>query len=138
MSFGKSESETETQMNAFEKQIEDALMTDRKFAQEKIEQFQKLDGSALIDDEPIQYYWDWLDRTEDALNRLSNGDFNICQQCKGPIGEERLLSLPFADLCITCQTKKNQSHRLSVTQYVHIHHQRRCYYVQQQGSFING
>jgi len=44
-----------------------------------------------------------LRKIEDALNRITNGDFGICANCEGPIGFKRLQALPWASNCIDCQ-----------------------------------
>jgi RNA polymerase-binding transcription factor DksA len=98
-------------MNAFEQQIKKTLMADRKCALENLEQLKSAGNYGLTVCEPPQYYYDWLERIDDTLERLENGDFNICRLCAGPIGEERLRSSPCADLCIECQ-KKLVVHRL--------------------------
>ena len=41
-----------------------------------------------------------LDKIQQALNRLENGRYGHCQQC------HRLRLLPEAELCISCQQKK--------------------------------
>ncbi|NKB63140.1 MAG: TraR/DksA family transcriptional regulator [Gammaproteobacteria bacterium] len=39
---------------------------------------------------------------EDALERIQNGDFGLCQQCDEPINPKRLEIDPTAILCIRC------------------------------------
>ncbi len=43
------------------------------------------------------------DLLDEALRRLDEGLYGVCDQCGGPIGEARLKVLPFARRCITCQ-----------------------------------
>ncbi|HEX2055220.1 MAG TPA: TraR/DksA C4-type zinc finger protein [Nitrospiraceae bacterium] len=38
-----------------------------------------------------------------ALQRLEEGDYGLCEDCRKPISEERLKALPFARRCIDCQ-----------------------------------
>lgn len=38
-----------------------------------------------------------------ALNRLNEGSYGTCVRCGGPIGYERLLAMPAAELCIQCK-----------------------------------
>ena len=38
-----------------------------------------------------------------ALERINDGSFGICAECKGPIGLKRLQALPWASHCIQCQ-----------------------------------
>ena len=45
---------------------------------------------------------------DDALKRLDDGTFGICQQCAKPITMSRLKAVPYASLCVNCQRKKEQ------------------------------
>ena len=38
-----------------------------------------------------------------ALQRLEEGEYGLCEDCRRPISEERLKALPFARRCIDCQ-----------------------------------
>jgi len=38
-----------------------------------------------------------------ALQRLDEGEYGVCEDCRKPISEERLKALPFARRCIDCQ-----------------------------------
>ena len=42
---------------------------------------------------------------EDALKRIEEGVFGICDNCKSPIAKIRLKIVPSAHLCIKCQEK---------------------------------
>lgn len=42
---------------------------------------------------------------DDALDRLDAGQFNVCEECEGEIGERRLTVQPWARLCVKCQRK---------------------------------
>lgn len=46
-----------------------------------------------------------LDRIEEALVRLDQGRLNVCESCRGPISEERLLAIPWASRCVGCAGK---------------------------------
>jgi RNA polymerase-binding transcription factor DksA len=39
---------------------------------------------------------------DDALARLANGSYGICESCRRPIGDERLTALPATRTCIAC------------------------------------
>jgi DnaK suppressor protein len=41
-----------------------------------------------------------LDEIDAALGRIEDGTYGLCSNCGGPIGEERLLAVPYATLCI--------------------------------------
>jgi len=40
---------------------------------------------------------------EDALKRIKDGSFGICEYCKKPISKVRLKAVPFTKLCLKCQ-----------------------------------
>jgi DnaK suppressor protein len=42
---------------------------------------------------------------DEALDAIENGDYGICDECERPINEKRLLSMPFARLCVPCQSE---------------------------------
>ncbi|MCB1671328.1 MAG: TraR/DksA family transcriptional regulator [Gammaproteobacteria bacterium] len=37
-----------------------------------------------------------------ALQRLDSDEYTLCTGCGGEIGEQRLLAIPYTDLCIEC------------------------------------
>jgi len=49
-----------------------------------------------------------LYQIDDALKRLDDGSYGICQQCNRPIVMSRLRAVPYASLCIGCQRLKEQ------------------------------
>jgi DnaK suppressor protein len=46
-----------------------------------------------------------LRKIEGAIRRIDSGTFDICEECDGPIGQERLRALPYATLCVRCQQR---------------------------------
>jgi RNA polymerase-binding protein DksA len=48
---------------------------------------------------------DTLDQVEEALERIEKGKYGKCQECGGDIAPARLEALPYAELCIACQSK---------------------------------
>lgn len=48
---------------------------------------------------------------EEALKRLEQGTYGLCDQCEKQIGKERLGAVPFTRLCIQCQSamEKNRA-----------------------------
>ncbi len=44
---------------------------------------------------------------EEAMGRMDQGVFGVCQVCKKPISEARLNAVPWTRLCLTC---KEQEH----------------------------
>ncbi len=49
-----------------------------------------------------------LYQIDDALKRMEEGTFGVCQQCGKPINLSRLRAVPYASLCISCQRTKEQ------------------------------
>jgi len=49
-----------------------------------------------------------LQLVEDALLRVKNGDFGICQACEKPVQIKRLEAVPWTAHCIECQEKQEQ------------------------------
>ncbi len=56
-----------------------------------------------------------LDRTlkqiDTALARLHVGRYGLCSSCSGTIPLARLRAVPFATLCVPCQTKRERTPR---------------------------
>ena len=51
---------------------------------------------------------DILQLIEDALERLSKGEYGRCQDCGEMISEARLKVRPYAVFCIKCKTKREE------------------------------
>lgn len=45
---------------------------------------------------------------DDALKKIEEGTFGICESCKLPIAKKRLKAVPGARLCIKCQKIKEK------------------------------
>src|SRR5262245_17359496 len=52
-----------------------------------------------------------LRRIDDALGRLDQGAYGLCEDCDAEIAEERLLILPFATRCVDCERKREVEER---------------------------
>ena len=46
-----------------------------------------------------------LQEVDEALDRIGNGSYGICEECGGPIGLKRLEVRPVAKYCVPCKTK---------------------------------
>lgn len=46
-----------------------------------------------------------IDELEDALDRLDEGEYGICQQCGRIISPERLDTMPEATRCVECESE---------------------------------
>ena len=40
---------------------------------------------------------------DNALKRIENGTYGICESCDEVIDKERLMAMPFTKLCLSCQ-----------------------------------
>ncbi len=45
---------------------------------------------------------------DDALKKIEEGTFGICEECKSLITKVRLRAVPYARLCVKCQQKKEK------------------------------
>lgn len=46
-----------------------------------------------------------LTQIHDALSRLENNQYGICEACDGPIRAERLEALPYTNRCFNCASE---------------------------------
>jgi DnaK suppressor protein len=49
-----------------------------------------------------------LVKLQEAIKRIDDGIFGICEVCGGPISEKRLAARPMTTLCIDCKTKQEK------------------------------
>lgn len=49
-----------------------------------------------------------LQDVEDAMERIENGSYGKCESCGQLISQARLEALPFAKLCVDCQSKEEK------------------------------
>ena len=47
-----------------------------------------------------------IEKIKEALDRIDNGQFGVCEVCGKEIGEERLMARPVTTLCIECKKKQ--------------------------------
>jgi DnaK suppressor protein len=45
---------------------------------------------------------------DDAVKKIEDGTFGICEDCKSLISKTRLKAVPFARLCVKCQERKEK------------------------------
>lgn len=45
---------------------------------------------------------------DDAIKRIEEGSFGVCEDCKCVITKTRLKALPYARLCLKCQEKREK------------------------------
>lgn len=44
----------------------------------------------------------------DALKKIEDGNYGVCEECKLPIAKTRLKAIPYARLCVKCQEKREK------------------------------
>lgn len=52
-----------------------------------------------------------INKIKDALDRIDNGDFGVCEECGDEISEARLKVRPVTTLCINCKMEEEQKER---------------------------
>lgn len=50
-----------------------------------------------------------LREVQQALRRVGDGSFGVCQSCDEPISTKRLDAIPWAKYCVTCQERISAS-----------------------------
>ena len=50
-------------------------------------------------------------KIQEALQRLDDGEYGVCEQCGGAIGIERLKARPVTTLCIGCKSDQESEER---------------------------
>jgi len=45
---------------------------------------------------------------DDALKKIEDGTFGVCEECKSLISKSRLKAVPYARFCVKCQEKKEK------------------------------
>ncbi len=54
-------------------------------------------------------------KIKEALARIEDGTFGICEECGQEISEERLKVRPVTTLCIDCKTKAEEEEKKKIT-----------------------
>lgn len=52
-----------------------------------------------------------LQAIENALDRIEEGEYGICEDCEEEIAQARLEALPFTRLCVACQEEREKEAR---------------------------
>jgi len=53
-----------------------------------------------------------LQAIQDALDRIEEGTYGVCESCETEIAEGRLMALPFTRLCVSCQAQEEKQAKL--------------------------
>ncbi|MHB8092162.1 MAG: RNA polymerase-binding protein DksA [Syntrophales bacterium] len=51
-------------------------------------------------------------KMQEAIKRIDDGTFGLCELCGGLISEKRLMARPVTTLCINCKTKQEKVEKL--------------------------
>lgn len=82
-------------------EVDELSVVDNHPADMGTEMFDKEKRYALLDNEK-----DIINRIDNALNRIENGKYGICELCGKKIDEERLEFMPYATTCVECESEK--------------------------------
>ncbi|VAX34340.1 hypothetical protein MNBD_NITROSPIRAE03-339 [hydrothermal vent metagenome] len=53
-----------------------------------------------------------LNKIDEALRKLNEGTYGICEDCGSEISEERLKIIPFAIYCVDCMEKREELEKI--------------------------
>ncbi len=53
-----------------------------------------------------------LNKIDEALRKLNEGTYGICEDCDSEISEERLKIIPFAIYCVDCMEKREELEKI--------------------------
>jgi len=67
-----------------------------------------LDLERNVDYELLTMYTENMKDIDEALDRLDEGTYGICEECGEEIGAKRLQVVPFAICCLECQREKEK------------------------------
>ena len=52
-----------------------------------------------------------ITKIEEALGRIDDGSYGVCEDCGGAIAVERLKARPVTTLCITCKAEQEEAEK---------------------------
>ena len=70
---------------------------------------QERELNLLLQDREKQH----LEAIEEALQRIETGEYGFCDECGDQIDQKRLMVMPLAQLCITCQQNEERLGNIS-------------------------
>ena len=65
--------------------------------------FASVSTDNMINEEILSSQQRELEEIDEALAKIRQGTYGICEMCEEPIGMQRLKVKPFAKYCITCR-----------------------------------
>ncbi|OGW76209.1 MAG: hypothetical protein A3J72_07400 [Nitrospirae bacterium RIFCSPHIGHO2_02_FULL_40_19] len=54
-----------------------------------------------------------LKKIDEAVERIDNGTFGICEECGNRIGVKRIEARPVTTLCIECKTRQEEEEKIT-------------------------
>lgn len=66
-------------------------------------------ASSMVDAEVevVQTERNLLEQITDAIARLDDGTYGVCENCGEPVSEERLKALPYTPYCVRCSRSES-------------------------------
>ncbi len=121
----KSEAVKKSDLKRFRKILEDKREALVKAARESLQEDMTLDTNDLPDEMDLassEYLQSFtfrlrgrerffLDKIDQALKRIDDGSFGICESCEEPISIKRLEARPETTLCIRCKEDQERVER---------------------------
>ncbi len=109
--------EFENQLKAWRKELQDAHSKSLHHMQEDPETYADPNDQASMETERDfeirikgrEYFL--IRKIEQALNRIKEGQYGICDSCGGDISYKRLKARPVTTLCIECKIEQEQGER---------------------------
>lgn len=49
---------------------------------------------------------------EESLKRIEDKTYGICVKCEKPIAKSRLMAIPYANLCVECQSREDPQKKI--------------------------
>jgi len=97
----------ETRRNQIMKNIEGSTkeLNDLHHSHEVMDEgdFAAVSADNMVNEEILSAQQRELREIEEALSKIENKTYGICEMCEEPIGMQRLKVKPFAKFCITCR-----------------------------------
>lgn len=125
MNMKKSEALKKKDLERFKKILEEKREALVKAARESLQEDMTLDTNDLPDEMDLassEYLQSFtfrlrgrerffLDKIDQALKRIEDGSFGICESCEEPISIKRLEARPETTLCIRCKEDQERVER---------------------------
>jgi DnaK suppressor protein len=125
MNMKKSEAPKKSDLKKFKKILEEKREALVKAARERLQEDMTLDTNDLPDEMDLaasEYLQSFtfrlrgrerffLDKIDQALKRIEDGSFGICESCEEAISVKRLEARPETTLCIRCKEDQERAER---------------------------